>query len=150
LNPFFFSKGKLIEKVLASCAIPGGYPAKKIGGIRYIEAGISGTVGIKKAEELGCERIILLDLSPNFLFNKKGFIKRLFGFVDSTFLGILKQEIKSVKKSRILEIRIRKKYSGKFDDFQIIESLLKQGERDAKKVLDKKGIFSKKDFLRKV
>jgi predicted acylesterase/phospholipase RssA len=146
-EPVFFSSGKLREKILVSCSVPAIFPPKKIKGVEYIDAGICGISGIKKAEELGCKNIILVNISSDPYLKKVSLYSKLMGLMDSFFLNNTEREIKTLNKSKVLEIRIGKKYSGKFDDFNSVESLIEKGQKDTKRILDKKKIFSMKDFV---
>jgi len=145
-EPVFFSKGRLIEKIIASCSVPGLFPPKKIDGKYYIDGGFSGVLGIKKAEQLKYDIIILINLSSDTPKKMSSFYNIFLSTLDFSMLNMIEREIKQLKKSKIIEIRVSKKFSGRFMDFKAIDSLIKNGEREAKKILDKYKIYSKQDL----
>ncbi len=54
----FFSSGSIIEAVLASAAIPPYYPPHVVGGVEYVDGGVSNVIGIDEAKALKCEQVI--------------------------------------------------------------------------------------------
>lgn len=57
----YFNKGPLRDALLASLAIPPYYPPHPIDNIKYVDGSVSGVNGIKKAVELGCDTLIILN-----------------------------------------------------------------------------------------
>ncbi|MDO8642404.1 MAG: patatin-like phospholipase family protein [Candidatus Woesearchaeota archaeon] len=57
----YFNKGPIRDAVLASMAVPPHYPPHLIDNIKYVDGSISGVNGIKKAVELGCDAILILN-----------------------------------------------------------------------------------------
>ena len=57
----YFNKGPLRDVLIASLAIPPYYPPHIIENIGYVDGSISGVNGIKKAVELGCDTIFVLN-----------------------------------------------------------------------------------------
>ncbi|HII71880.1 TPA: patatin-like phospholipase family protein [Candidatus Woesearchaeota archaeon] len=57
----FFSKGPLLDPVLASCAVVPFYPPQIIDGLPYIDGGFSEFGGLSKAFDLKAKRVILVD-----------------------------------------------------------------------------------------
>ncbi len=60
-EPVYFNKGPLRDAILASMAIPPYYPPHLIDNLKYVDGSVSGVNGIKKAVELGCDAIIILN-----------------------------------------------------------------------------------------
>lgn len=56
----WFSSGPVIEAVLASAALPGVFPPVEIEGELLIDGGVVDNVPIRRAVELGAERIVVL------------------------------------------------------------------------------------------
>lgn len=56
----WFSKGELIEPILASAALPVVYPAVTINGVRHIDGAVVTDVPIQRAVDLGATRIYIL------------------------------------------------------------------------------------------
>lgn len=56
----WFSSGPLIEPILASAALPGVFPPVTIKGVRYMDGGVVDNVPLRRAIELGAERVYVL------------------------------------------------------------------------------------------
>lgn len=56
----WFSSGPLVDAILASAALPGVFPPVTIGGVRYMDGGVVDNVPLRRAIELGAERIYVL------------------------------------------------------------------------------------------
>jgi NTE family protein len=56
----WFSKGNLVQAILASSAVPGILPAVAIDGEHFIDGGIVNSIPIDRAVELGARRIFVL------------------------------------------------------------------------------------------
>ncbi len=54
----FFSSGNIVEAVLASVAIPPYYPPYVVGGVEYVDGGVSNVIAIDEAKVLKCEQVI--------------------------------------------------------------------------------------------
>ncbi len=54
----FFSSGNIIEAVLASAAIPPYYPPHVVGGVEYVDGGVSNVIAIDEAKALRCNQVI--------------------------------------------------------------------------------------------
>jgi NTE family protein len=58
--PQWFASGPVVEAVLASCAVPGLFPAVQIDGAHYLDGGLVRSVPVGRAVELGATRIFVL------------------------------------------------------------------------------------------
>jgi len=58
--PRWFASGPLVEAVMASCAVPGLFPAVEIEGAHYLDGGLIRSVPVGRAVELGATRIFVL------------------------------------------------------------------------------------------
>jgi NTE family protein len=56
----WFDRGRLIDAILASAAIPAVYPPIEIDGVRYIDGGVVNEIPISRAVELGANRLYVL------------------------------------------------------------------------------------------
>ena len=56
----WFSSGPLVDAILASAALPGVFPPVTINGVRYMDGGVVDNVPLRRAIELGAERIYVL------------------------------------------------------------------------------------------
>jgi NTE family protein len=56
----WFSEGSLVDAILASCALPGVYPAVEVGGEHFMDGGIVNSIPISRAVELGATEIYVL------------------------------------------------------------------------------------------
>lgn len=61
----WFSRGRLIEPLLASAALPAIFPPVQIDGHTYIDGGVTENVPIARAVELGCRTIYVLHIGPH-------------------------------------------------------------------------------------
>ena len=78
-EPLYLTSGPVVDACLASCAIPGTFQAKELGGRYYIDGGISDPLPVRKARSLGAKQVIVLDLGvlgPDFPA-RKSFIHTL-------------------------------------------------------------------------
>ncbi len=66
----FFSKGSLLEAVIASCSAPIYFPPHCIGGIEYIDGGVNSRACVDKAIELGAKRIFVINVSSKNIKGK--------------------------------------------------------------------------------
>lgn len=57
-------EGPLVDAVMASCAIPGVFPAVEIGERRLMDGGIVNPVPCDRARELGADIVIAVDVTP--------------------------------------------------------------------------------------
>jgi NTE family protein len=58
----WFSKGPLVEAILASSAMPALYPAVEIDGVRYLDGAIVNDVPLSRAVELGATQLYVLQV----------------------------------------------------------------------------------------
>jgi NTE family protein len=58
----WFSSGPLIPAVLASCAVPGLFPAVEVGGEHYLDGGLVDSIPVGRAVELGARCIYVLQV----------------------------------------------------------------------------------------
>jgi NTE family protein len=56
----WFGRGRLVDAILASAAIPAVYPPIEIDGARYVDGGVVNEIPISRAVELGARRIYVL------------------------------------------------------------------------------------------
>lgn len=61
----WFSRGELVDPILASAALPAVYPPVQIDGHTYIDGGVIDNVPIGRAVELGCRTIYVLHVGPH-------------------------------------------------------------------------------------
>jgi NTE family protein len=54
----FFLSGNIIDAVLASAAIPPYYPPRVVGGIEYVDGGVSNVIALDEAKALKCKQVI--------------------------------------------------------------------------------------------
>jgi NTE family protein len=58
----WFTSGPLIPAVLASCAVPGLFPAVEVGGEHYLDGGLVDSIPVGRAVELGAKCIYVLQV----------------------------------------------------------------------------------------
>jgi NTE family protein len=58
----WFSRGDVVQALLASTALPGFLPPVRVDGEEYIDGGVVNNVPVSKAYELGAKRIYVLDV----------------------------------------------------------------------------------------
>lgn len=58
----WFSEGPLAEAVAASCAVPGLFPAVRIGEYHYLDGGIVNSIPVGRAVELGADTVFVLQV----------------------------------------------------------------------------------------
>jgi NTE family protein len=56
----WFASGPLVDAVLASCAVPGLFPAVEIDGEHYLDGGLVNSVPVGRAVELGARTVYVL------------------------------------------------------------------------------------------
>ncbi len=54
--------GKVLESVLASCALPGVFPSVSIGSMRLVDGGVLNNMPVDQAYQLGAEKVVALDV----------------------------------------------------------------------------------------
>lgn len=130
----FFDKGRLSTAIMASCAAAPFYPPYKIGEEYYIDGGLDVGSCIKKASDLGADKIIILGKN-----NEADFKNNLFGIIMKTVDVILTQHtdyyINNGFKEKIMRIEPPEKVSSDFNDFSKIDKTIKLGELAAKNFL---------------
>jgi len=62
-TPVVFNHGELGVAVQASCAIPGRFPAVRIGGRELVDADVLSPLPVKAARELGAQRVLAVDVA---------------------------------------------------------------------------------------
>lgn len=62
---------RMIDKIIASCSLPGMFPVKNIEGRNYLDGGVADPIPIQKAMEDGCEKLIVV------LSREKGYRKQV-------------------------------------------------------------------------
>jgi NTE family protein len=80
-----FEHGKLAPAILASTAIPGCFEPVRINGRLYVDGGLTASVDLITALELGATEILAIDLAP---FNEAGIPRTAAGVLRRSF-GIL-------------------------------------------------------------
>ena len=58
----WFSTGALVDPVVASCAVPGLFPAVEIDGRHYLDGGLVHSIPVGRAIQLGATRIFVLQV----------------------------------------------------------------------------------------
>jgi NTE family protein len=56
----WFSEGSVADAVVASCAVPGLFPAAQVGGEHFFDGGLVHSIPVGRAVELGAQRIFVL------------------------------------------------------------------------------------------
>ncbi len=136
----FFSSGKLLDPIVATCSSPPFFPPVYIKDIPYIDGSVSSYFGIREAIKLKCKQIIIINIRAfkKFIYEKKNLAE--YSDHISVLLAnqLIKDEIQIGKNlgAKIVEI---KALSGNihFTDFRHTNELIKEGENAAKKVMRK-------------
>jgi NTE family protein len=58
----WFDSGPVTDRVLASCAVPGLLPPVEVDGLHYLDGGVVDSIPVRRAIELGAERIFVLQV----------------------------------------------------------------------------------------
>lgn len=58
----WFTRGPLVDAVLASCAVPGLFPVVEIDGFHYLDGGIVDSIPVQRAISQGATRIFVLQV----------------------------------------------------------------------------------------
>lgn len=58
----WFDTGPVTDRVLASCAVPGLLPSVEIDGLHYLDGGVVDSIPVRRAIELGADRIYVLQV----------------------------------------------------------------------------------------
>lgn len=58
----WFSSGPVVDAVLASCAVPGLFPAVPLGGETFVDGGIVNSIPVGRAVELGATTVYVLQV----------------------------------------------------------------------------------------
>ncbi len=58
----WFSSGELVDPVVASCSVPGLFPAVEIDGQHYLDGGLVHSIPVGRAVSLGADRIFVLQV----------------------------------------------------------------------------------------
>jgi NTE family protein len=58
----WFDSGPVTDRVLASCAVPGLLPSVEVDGLHYLDGGIVDSIPVRRAIELGADRIYVLQV----------------------------------------------------------------------------------------
>ena len=58
----WFSTGELVDPVVASCSVPGLFPAVEIGDRHYLDGGLVHSIPVGRAVSLGADRIFVLQV----------------------------------------------------------------------------------------
>lgn len=61
-SPYWFDRGRIVDAVLASCAVPGLLPAHQIDGMHYLDGGLVHSIPVARALELGAKRVFVLQV----------------------------------------------------------------------------------------
>ena len=135
-DSIFFNKGNIIDAVMASCAIPPLYPPYSIDGIHYLDGGVSTSNGVKKAVDLGCDTIIVLDSSnTKRMFNFEGIFDVTRHAFHIMFRKSLLNEIARCHDRRIILISCQN-VDVAVNDFSRTAELIRLGEKAASEILD--------------
>jgi NTE family protein len=63
-DPQLLSTGSIREALLASCAVPGVFPAVEIAGRSYVDGGVAANIPIRQAIAFGARSMVVLDATP--------------------------------------------------------------------------------------
>lgn len=141
----FFTKGPIHQAILASLSIPPYYPPVIIDNITYSDGSISGVNGVKKALELGCDKIIILNATNSMK-------KYSFGGI----LDVINQSLNIMfQKNIVHEMDVCASPFGNTDillikapdvdidttDFSRTSELIRLGEEKTEELLREKGII---------
>lgn len=132
----FFNKGNIVDAVMASCAIPPLYPPYVVDNIHYLDGGVSTSNGVKKAVDLGCDTIIVLDSSnTKRMFNFEGIFDVTRHAFHIMFRKSLLNEIARCHDRRIILISCPN-VDVAVNDFSRTAELIRLGEKSASDILD--------------
>lgn len=142
----YFNKGSLRDALLASLAIPPYYPPHFVDNIGYVDGSISGVNGIKKAVELGCDALFILNCyntSKRYEFN--GILDVTSHSLDIMFNKNMTKEIDlcltpfgntNLHLIRVPDLNIDTV------DFSRTRELIRLGEEKTEELLKQRGIIS--------
>lgn len=141
----YFSKGPLREAVLASTAIPPYYPPYLIENVRYVDGSISSVAGVRKAIELGCDKVIIINAyNSKNMYDFKGIMDVTSHALDLLFYKNLWREVELCSNpfgnTEIMIIKIEN-LDIPTTDFSKTKELIRLGEDAALDALRKKGII---------
>ncbi len=144
-EPVWFSKGPIRDAVMASLSIPPYFPPQLIDNIKYVDGSISGVNGIKKAVELGCDKIIVLNASnTSKRFDFSGILDVTSHSLDLMFHKNMLREmdlcISPFSNTEVITVRVPY-IDVQVNDFTKTYELIEKGERETLRVLKQKKIL---------
>jgi len=139
----WFSKGNIIEAILASSAVPPYYPPYKIGNVEYVDGGISNVIAIEEAEALKCKRVIAISTYDKQESGRIDNVFKLTGHVLHMLMRYklyneLQMETKAFDRKNVIIIRPSIPSHFSITDFSCTKKLIKIGKKEAEDVLSGK------------
>ena len=132
----FFNQGNLHETILASSALTPFYPPVRLGDELYTDGSFTNYLGLQKAEELKCERIILVNLGyhqpPK---QKEGLINMTLYMNELMKHQLIMNAIALHKRKNFIEIAPKIASEIHLTDFSHTKELIREGVIAARRTL---------------
>lgn len=134
----YFSRGRLDNAILASCALLPYFEPVKIGDHFYVDGGHSNYLGLRKIEELKCDQVIVVNLAYHKMSRDiKGVIGYTYYVNEIVKRQMISEAIKGFNTPNLIAISPVIPEKLHMTNFSYTEKLIKLGEREAKKHLGK-------------
>jgi NTE family protein len=137
----FFSKGKIIDPLVASCSAAPAYPPVEINNIPYIDGAFGSVLGIEKIIRLGCKKAVIINTEhyTSFLPKKNSIAEYTERILAINRTQSIESELNILKLNKIKVIEVSPEpltYELLPLDFLNVNNMIKLGNKEAKKVLD--------------
>lgn len=137
----FFSEGEVINPIVASCSAVPLFPPVEINNIPYIDGSFGSYLGIEKAIELKCKRIILINMDNHETYNVG---KKTIKEYSSHMLAITASqnirnalEICKDHKIQVIEVSpVPQTYTSISTSLNNTKEMIKLGQDAANKIID--------------
>lgn len=135
-----FSSGNIIEAVLASAAIPPYYPPRVIGGVEYVDGGVSNVIAIDEAKALKCNQVIAVSTYDE---QESGQLRNVFKLSSHVLHMVIRcklhdeldLETKGFVRKHITLIKPEVPANMQITDFSHTRCLIALGEEEARRML---------------
>lgn len=134
-----FSKGKLLEKIIASCSLPVLFAPKKIDNVNYVDGGVLKNFPVSTLRN-ECDLLIGINASPivaaDYKLNIKNVIMRSYHFM-------MKSNI--IQDKEMCDVLIEPTDMGNYETFDVEKSLeiFEVGYISTKQIIENSNFFSK-------
>ena len=150
-EPAYFHQGLLEPAVMASTAVPGVFPAVKIGGVEYIDGAMINNCGLEPSWDHGARRMVVIEIPHPPPGQGIGVLKPMARAIHESLVRLCHLEVRWYsQRCPVVALEPALNLKGhEFDDFSKSAGLMETGKAWTEEFLQSKGGELLRSFSRR-